>query len=109
VEYYELTIKIPRPRLAWFRYRVRTLLLLMLLIAAGATTWHLRAGGMHQRLTRKLEQAKIERDVALQQWKRARAAVTTSGDVAESEARAKYFEQRTKITELLVQISRESR
>jgi hypothetical protein len=78
----------------------------MLLIATGATIWQLRAASHHQRLMQKLEQAKSNRDAALQQWKRAVVVKKQGGnaDQEEATARAHYFEYRAHIKNLLRQI-----
>ena len=110
MDYYELTIKIPRLRRSWFRYRLRTLLLLMLLVAIAATIWNVRTASAPQRLMRRLEQSKVHRGAALQQWRRAARTFKLGGDAAkdEAEARAKYFTHRNEIEGLLRQIAAKS-
>jgi hypothetical protein len=112
MEYYELTfkVKIPRPRRTWFRFRLRTLLLLMLLIAIGSTFWHHHDTDREQRILQRLAQSKADRATALQQWKRAVAALR-AGDNAtadEERARSKYFKHRTEVEDLLRQVVTDS-
>jgi hypothetical protein len=107
VDYYELRIKIPRPRLSWLRYRVRTLLMLMLLVACAATCWHLRIASHHRQILQNLGQAKANRDAALQRWKRVLASPqpTAVKNAEEMTTRAAYFQHRAEIADLLQQLA----
>jgi len=103
MEYYEVTFKLPRPNRSWFRYRLRSLLTLMLLVAVAVTLWRLYATSNRYELLQKLEQSKAARDEALQTWKRVAAAGRQGDDdgkLTEAKARADYFRHRADVKAL---------
>jgi hypothetical protein len=97
MEYFQFTVKVPIPSRRWFRFRLKSLLLLMLLTAFLLAGWRVLRNGEHARLQQNLRNSKAARDIALNQWRQSYAAWKrdgASGSIVEVTARARYFERR---------------
>src|SRR4051812_28564105 len=56
-------------RLHWFRFRVRSVLVLMLLVASVCLGWRVYRNAWYTQLLREVQAARGARDSALQDWK----------------------------------------
>ena len=93
MEYTELKIKIPKPTRTWFRFSIRTLLVLTLLVAIGVVCW--RAYSEWQ-----VTNSVRARDAALWNWRQVHSAHQQGGSAtaaAEVRARELYFERRAAV------------
>jgi hypothetical protein len=107
MEYVQLTLKIPVPGGRWFRFRIRSLLLLMVVTALISAGWSLYHDAAHSRLMQNLTEAKLARDEALQNWKRIFTASKPRGAMTEeATARARYFESRAEVEKALQRLVR---
>jgi hypothetical protein len=94
MKFVQLTIDVPVPSRRWFRFSVKSLLGLMLLVAFVCLGWRVYQSGRHARLVRQVEAAQRARDIALENWKLAASNHMRGGmDSANKEAacRGQYF------------------
>ncbi len=108
MDYFEVRLRIPKPRWNWLRYRVSALLLLMLLVAFICAVWRLHTRQpSRQQLLQELRTAQAARDHALFNWRRAAADLRWNGNSkAELEAAARivYFQRRAQVEQALTLI-----
>jgi predicted negative regulator of RcsB-dependent stress response len=96
-------------RFRWFRFSVKSLLGLVLLVAAVCLGWRVYRSGQHARLVRQVEIAQRARNIALENWKLAASNhVTGRIDTANKEAayRGQYFAYRNAVENALKRLSR---
>jgi hypothetical protein len=93
----------------WFRFSVKSLLVLMLFVASVCLGWRIYSNGRHERLIRQLKVAQRARDIALENWKLA-ASNQVGGriDTANKEAacRGQYFVYRSAVETALQRLAR---
>jgi hypothetical protein len=111
MEYLQLTLKIPIPSRNWFRFRINTLLLLMLIAAIIFSGWRLYHNGRHARLMHSLRESQSARDAALAEWKIIYGASKQgeAPNASEASARARYFERRAMVDANLERLVRYER
>jgi hypothetical protein len=94
MQYTRFNLKAPKLTLDLFRFRIRDLLVLTLLVAVGLGSW--RAYRDFQVVS-----AVRAKEVALQEWRQIHAQFTTSGNAnfveEEAEARRVYFQRRAAV------------
>jgi hypothetical protein len=94
MDYYELTLKVPKPTRQWLRFRIRTLLIAMFVVALILLAWRNHHESKQARLWRALHDAQAGRDRALIEWRRANASTHLQGRNGankEALARSRYF------------------
>ena len=80
----------------WFRFSVKSLLVLMLFVASMCLGWRVYRSARHERLIRQIEVAHRARDIALQNWKLAANSHVFIGinTAKEATCRGQYVECR---------------
>ena len=106
MEFVEISINLKIPKLGFkqVRYRVRTLLFLMIVVAIGALLWRRHHQAHYQQLWNKLEVAKEARDAALNDWRQTVAVGRNANHGAEKTARREYFLRRASVDEAVRRI-----
>jgi hypothetical protein len=83
MEYMVVRIKIPKPIRGWSRFRIRTLLTLMLIVGLGSSWWRTRWNS-------ELANARRQRDAAIRNWRQ----VVGRGASREAQTRVRYSHAR---------------
>ena len=104
MEFIELTIRIPVPSRGWFRFSVKSLLLLMLFVAVMCLACNAYRNRLHALVRQQIENTRIARDNALEDWKLASANLRSGGIARRREEaafRAQYHELSNTLANLL--------
>jgi hypothetical protein len=109
MEFIELIVRLPVPSRHWFRFSVKSLLLLTLFVAVICAAWQAHRSSEPRRLLQQIENLKTAQDNAIGNWKLASANLK-SGGIAnrreEAVSRAQYFESRKALENARQQLAR---